>query len=96
MSFQGLSENVGGDGWVTKLRGKSIPGGNAFKMFLMFFYYRIKTCFNVFFILTSIFYNCLSPIDIAMVWPSGSDADLWLHVISYSASRDYTTGDYPV
>ena len=26
MSFQGLSEDADGDGWVTKLRGKSIPG----------------------------------------------------------------------
>jgi len=26
MNFQGLSEDADGDGWVTKLRGKSIPG----------------------------------------------------------------------
>jgi len=26
MSFQGLSEDADGDGWVTKLQGKSIPG----------------------------------------------------------------------
>ena len=29
MSFQGLSEDADGDGWVTKLRGKSIPGRRA-------------------------------------------------------------------
>ena len=29
MSFQGLSEDADGDGWVTKLRGKSIPGQRA-------------------------------------------------------------------
>ena len=28
-SFQGLSEDADGDGWVTKLRGKSIPGQRA-------------------------------------------------------------------
>jgi len=25
ISFQGLSEDVDGDGWLTKLRGKSVP-----------------------------------------------------------------------
>jgi len=29
MSFQGLSKDADGDGWVTKLRGKSIPGQRA-------------------------------------------------------------------
>jgi len=29
ISFQGLSEDVDGDGWVTKLRGNSVPRQRA-------------------------------------------------------------------
>jgi len=31
MSLQGLSEDADGDGWVTKLRGKSIPVSGCLK-----------------------------------------------------------------